>query len=41
MALYVDGQRIGHRPGTTTFGQAYTGYWRVGGDNLVRLAEPP
>jgi hypothetical protein len=32
MALYVDGRRIGTNPTTTA--QAYTGYWRVGGDNL-------
>ncbi|WP_344801810.1 PKD domain-containing protein [Microlunatus ginsengisoli] len=33
MALYVDGQKIGSRTDITT-GQAYTGYWRVGGDNI-------
>jgi hypothetical protein len=33
MALYVDGQLIGTNPTTTA--QAYTGYWRVGGDNLT------
>ena len=32
MALYVDGQLIGTN--ATTTAQAYTGYWRVGGDNL-------
>jgi large repetitive protein len=32
MALYVDGQLIGTN--STTTAQAYTGYWRVGGDNL-------
>jgi hypothetical protein len=32
MALYVDGQLIGTNP--TTSAQGYTGYWRVGGDNL-------
>ncbi len=32
MAFYVDGARIG-RNGVTT-NQSYTGYWRVGGDNL-------
>lgn len=32
MALYVDGQLIGTN--STTSAQAYTGYWRVGGDNL-------
>ena len=39
MKLYVDGKRVG-RDADTTAGQAYTGYWRVGGDNLERLAEP-
>lgn len=33
MTLYVDGARIGSRADTTS-GQAYDGYWRVGGDNL-------
>lgn len=33
MALYVDGQRVAART-DTTWGQPYTGYWRVGGDNL-------
>ena len=33
MALYVDGKRVGHRSDVTT-GQPYSGYWRVGGDNL-------
>jgi hypothetical protein len=32
MALYIDGQQIGTNP--TTSAQSYTGYWRVGGDNL-------
>jgi len=32
MALYIDGQRVGTNP--TTSAQAFTGYWRVGGDNL-------
>ncbi len=32
MALYVDGQLIGTT--STSSAQAYTGYWRVGGDNL-------
>ncbi|QHT54781.1 PKD domain-containing protein [Cellulomonas sp. H30R-01] len=33
MKLYVDGRRVGQRADTTT-GQAYAGYWRIGGDNL-------
>lgn len=32
MALYVDGQLIGTT--TSSSAQAYSGYWRVGGDNL-------
>jgi len=32
LALYVDGRLAGTNP--TTSAQAYTGYWRVGGDNL-------
>ncbi len=32
MTLYVDGQQIGTT--TTSSAQSYTGYWRVGGDNL-------
>ncbi len=32
MALYVDGALVGSNPTTTN--QSYTGYWRVGGDNL-------
>jgi hypothetical protein len=31
-ALYVDGQLIGTT--TSSSAQSYTGYWRVGGDNL-------
>ncbi|HEY3407818.1 MAG TPA: LamG-like jellyroll fold domain-containing protein, partial [Propionicimonas sp.] len=33
MVLYVDGAKVAART-DTTFGQSYTGYWRVGGDNL-------
>ena len=33
MALYVDGQQVGSRSDVTN-GQAYSGYWRIGGDNL-------
>ena len=32
VALYVDGQLIGTN--STSSAQTYTGYWRVGGDNL-------
>jgi hypothetical protein len=32
MALYVDGRLVGTNPNTAA--QPYTGYWRVGGDNL-------
>ncbi|MBC7518306.1 MAG: PKD domain-containing protein [Microbacteriaceae bacterium] len=31
MQLYVDGLIVGQRS-DTTFGQAYSGYWRIGGD---------
>ncbi|SDL13680.1 Concanavalin A-like lectin/glucanases superfamily protein, partial [Arthrobacter sp. ov407] len=33
MALYVDGKRVGQRADVTQ-GQPYSGYWRIGGDNL-------
>ena len=33
MTLYVDGLRVAKRADVTT-GRAYSGYWRVGGDNL-------
>ena len=33
MALYVDGQQVGSRSDVTQ-GQAYNGYWRIGGDQL-------
>lgn len=33
MQLHVDGVLVGQRTDTTS-AQAYTGYWRVGGDNL-------
>lgn len=32
-ALYVDGVRVGIRTDTTS-AQVYSGYWRIGGDNL-------
>ena len=33
MALYVDGRRVGASSSVTS-AQTYTGYWRIGGDNL-------
>ena len=33
MRLYIDGMLVGSR-NDTTIGQPYSGYWRVGGDNL-------
>jgi len=33
MRLYVDGKRVGQRTDVTS-GQGFSGYWRVGGDNL-------
>ncbi len=38
MKLYVDGVRVGQRTDTTV-GEAYLGYWRVGGD-IHGLAQP-
>ena len=32
MQLYVDGVRVAQRS-DTTFGQSYSGYWRIGGDS--------
>lgn len=32
MVLYLDGKKVGTNTGTTV-GQAYSGYWRVGGDS--------
>jgi PKD repeat protein len=40
MTLYIDGALTGTNTGTTT-GQAYTGYWRVGGDNLTGWPSVP
>ena len=34
MMLYVDGKQVGDATPTRPAAQAYTGYWRVGGDNL-------
>ena len=39
MALYVDGALVGTNPTTTS--QSYTGYWRVGGDNLNGWPDQP
>ena len=39
MKLYVDGQLVGSLPDNTA--QAYTGYWRVGGDNLSSWPNRP
>jgi hypothetical protein len=33
MALYVDGALVGTNPNTAS--QSYSGYWRVGYDNLA------
>ena len=33
MKLYVDGEMVSDDP-STTYGQTYDGYWRLGGDNL-------
>jgi PKD repeat protein len=33
MVLYLDGAKVGARTDVTT-AQGYTGYWRIGGDNL-------
>ena len=40
MTLYVDGKKIGVNQGTT-IAQDYTGYWRVGGDNLGSWPSAP
>ena len=40
MTLYVDGKKVGRRPGTTT-AQDYSGYWRIGGDNLSSWPNKP
>jgi PKD repeat protein len=40
MALYIDGQPIASRTDVTG-GQAYNGYWRVGGDNLGSWTSAP
>ncbi|MBO3096483.1 PKD domain-containing protein [Cellulomonas dongxiuzhuiae] len=40
MQLYVDGKRVGQRT-DTTMGQAYNGYWRIGGDVLSSWLNRP
>jgi PKD repeat protein len=40
MTLYVDGAKIATDP-TTKSAQSYTGYWRVGGDNLASWTNQP
>jgi PKD repeat protein len=40
MDLYVDGKRVGRRADTTS-AQNYSGYWRIGGDNLGGWPEQP
>ncbi|WP_300681133.1 PKD domain-containing protein [Nocardioides sp.] len=40
MALYVDGVRVARRSDVTT-GQAYAGYWHIGGDNLNGWTSQP
>ncbi len=39
MALYVDGTLVGTNP--NTIAQAYSGFWRVGGDNLSGWPDQP
>ena len=39
MALYLDGVRVGKNPVTTS--ENYTGYWRIGGDNLNAWPNQP
>ena len=40
MNLYVDGTRVAS-DATVTRGESYTGYWRVGGDNLSSWPDVP
>ncbi|WP_449374622.1 PKD domain-containing protein [Arthrobacter psychrolactophilus] len=40
MALYIDGELVASRTDVTS-GQSYTGYWRVGGDNLNSWPSQP
>ena len=39
MALYVDGLRVAKNPLTTA--QAYSGFWRIGGDNIATWPSAP
>ena len=39
-ALYVDGKRVARDPGVTS-AQDYSGYWRIGGDNLKGWPDKP
>lgn len=40
MELYIDGKRVAQRADTTS-GQSYSGYWRVGGDNIGSWPSQP
>ncbi len=40
MVLYVDAKRVGRDSGTTA-GHPYSGYWRLGGDNLNGWPDQP
>ena len=40
MQLFIDGKRVAQRTDTTS-GQAYSGYWRIGGDNLSSWSSQP
>ncbi len=40
MVLYVDGMRVGQRADVTA-GQPYSGYWRIGGDNVSSWPSAP
>jgi PKD repeat protein len=40
MVLYIDGKRVAKRSDVTA-GQPYTGYWRIGGDNLNAWPSQP
>ncbi|WP_394289173.1 PKD domain-containing protein [Microbacterium sp.] len=40
MKLYIDGKRVAQRADVTT-GQGYSGFWRVGGDNIGGWTNQP
>ena len=40
MSLYVDGRRVGFDASVTS-AQAYSGYWRIGGDNINSWTNQP